>query len=379
MQRLRVHSAFLVPETTPGVLTYPDSNSVKLIPTDLVQFSQETPKTFIPEMTGDNRDYVSICSPKIKPGSWSITTTSRPGGTGTPQEAPLMKAAFGNEINTVAGITQYSPTSSKQSYSLWLRTDETVFFATGATVSEYTESLGDECELRLTFSGQFFKLGWVPTAEVQSITGTSVTLLTMDGRVYSVGGKVKLYDAASGNYDDNAGNGFIITGNSISNVILDAPPTLGYDNKVVPFFPEGAAEVGSAIPSKTGSIEIGNYDAMFRNLNLTMNDNIVVPEDEITGDDYPTSFIEGQREVSGSLTMYFRTYDTQFYYWALSNEPKTMSIVLDHPDTTRRKTDLIDVRITNVTINNDDPMLGINIEFVGKGTDSNNSIIVTYS
>lgn len=384
MQKLRIHSAFLIPETTPGVLVYPTASSVKLIPVGLCQFNQETPKTFTPEMSGDNRDHISICSGKAKPGTWSITVTARPGGSGTPQESPLMTAAFGNESNA-AGVTTYSLTSSKQSYSLWLRTDQTVFFATGATVSEYTESLGNECELRLTFSGSFFKLGWVSTATMLGYNNSNTIDITdgvnpLEGGTYSIGGKVKLYDADTDTYDDNSGDGYIIT--SINNTgfevtpIVPASPTF---EKVVPFFPDGTAEVGSPIPSKVGSVTIGTYNAKFRELNITVNDNIVVPEDEITGDDYPTQFTEGQREVSGSLTMYFRNYDTKFHFWAKDNTPKTMTITLNHPDSTVRQTTLVDVRITNVTVNDDDPLLGVNIEFVGKGTDANNSISVEYS
>lgn len=374
--KLRTQVAYLVPETVPGVVAYPTASTVKILALDLVQMDQEHPKQMSPEIVGDTRDVIALCNSISPAGSWSAQVLSRPVGAGVvPHERELMFAAFGKETIGASTDVAYELAVTKQSYTVWRKSDHTVYFAKGATCNQYTEELGNECELRLSFEGNFMQMGWAGTSEVTSISSAVITVTDPDR--YTVGAKVALI-TDSGVIEDNTGVGYIITditGNDIS--VDTAPPAATYVT-LYGWVPDGT-ETGIPLPSRPATVTVGSYTAKIRDLSITFTDNIGYIEDEITGLGYPTSYAEGQREVSGNMTMYFRETDTDFHKWAEQNTGKVLTIDMGGAAGSNRVTELLDVRFNTVSVTNDDPSLGISVEFMAKGTTGEDSISVTYN
>lgn len=373
--KLRSQSVFFIEESVPGVIAYPTVTDFKILALDLVKMDQETPKIKSPEITGDTRDVIGLCNGLTPAGSWSVGVLSRPIAPGLePQESPLMAAAFGELVAVAGQYVDYKLNVSKKTYTLWRSSGHTVYYATGCTCNSYTESLGSECELRLMFEGNFMRMGWAGTTSVSTITGSTITVGESDR--FSVGSKIELEDVA-GQIDNNGGAGWIIVSKTGSSVDVSGAPTGITAVKIRGFLPTGL-ESGAPLPARPAEVTVGLYVAKVRTLSVTFTDNIGYVEDELSSSGYPSAYFEGQREVSGSMTLYFREDDTDFFEWAKTNVGKIIKIDMKGPTGHSRVTTLADTRFTNVVLNNDDPALGIQINFMATGTVAEDSIIVRY-
>jgi hypothetical protein len=373
--QLRSQVAYMVEESVKGVITYPTTSTPKILSVDLVQMDQEHPKTSSPEIIGDTRDIINLCNAISPAGSWSAQTLSRPVGAGVaPHEAALMTAAFGSETINAGVDVDYELLVDKKSYTLWRRSGHTVYFATGATCNTYTESLGDNCELRLTFEGQFMRMGWAGTS---TITGVASDVITVeDPDRYTVGAKVELVDDG-GNIEDNTGSGYIITDKTGNDITVSPTPPVATYITLQGFLPNGT-EAGTALPARPATVTVGTYTAKVRTLSITFTDNVGYIEDEITGLGYPESFTAGQRDVSFSMSLYFRENDTDFHEWAKENTAKQIVVDMGAATGVNRKTTMLDCRFSNVSITNDDPSLGVQVEGMAKGSVTEDSISVKY-
>lgn len=328
----RQQSFFMKKETVQGTLVYPVAGDY-IVAADFITMNQKENYEDSPKIY-NSRDVTDVCMNQTPAGEWSISVLLQPSGVaGTaPAENALMEAAFG-KATTVGGTSvTYEQSIEKPSYSIWLKKGHTVYHASGATVNDLKLMFDSSCYVKGEFSGQFMKMGWAGSSQLATAftSGTSVTV--DDARLYTVGSKIYFENAAGTVKNDNTGAGYTVTGiNTSTNVVTFTPSAstaFAVDDWIKGFVPDGT-EVGTGpIQAKKGIVKIDTVSTRTRSFELTMTDNIKYLEDERTTSGYSESFVEGQRNVTGSLSIYFRNTDLKYYYESRNKDYKNFQLAI---------------------------------------------------
>ncbi len=317
----REHTIFAVPETTVGTLVFPSAGDL-VVPAGYGSIGQVPTYTDSEEIV-DSRSLLNQFRDALPAGDWSIPMYLRPSGTAgsVPQGATMLEALFGTE--TIVGSTSvtYSLATALPSFSLWTKYGDTVFFAKGATVEQTRLAASKKGAVKFEMSGKFMAMGWVGTDELNAAVDYVATPITSivvkDAKKYCVGGKIKVGS------DDNSGSGYAISAVTIATNTLTISPGLtadfAADTVVAPFLPTGTI-IGDPVESNsiTISLDGGSTTAKIKSFDITMTNGIVYQEDEISDEENPTAYVEGQRSVKGSVTVNMRRDDVKYFYDGLN-------------------------------------------------------------
>jgi len=97
-------------------------------------------------------------------------------------------------------------------------------------------------------------------------------------------------------------------------------------------------EVGTALESRKSTVDIGSETGkLVQSLDLTLTDPVTFTE-EITAAEHPEDYIEGERDLSGSLGLYFRKKDLAYFYEGYNGNE--VSAVVHCGDTDGKKLDI---------------------------------------
>lgn len=317
----REHKIFVVAETTKGTLAFPASANL-VVPAGYGSISQVPTYTDSEEIV-DSRSLIDQFRDALPSGDWSLPMYIRPSGTAgvAPQGGALLKAQFGTE--TVVGSTSVTYSLAKQlpSFSIWTKYGDTVFFASGASADTAKLGISKKGALKLDMNGKFMAMGWCGTDELSAAidyVATPITAIPVkDAKKYTVGGKIMV------GTDDNAGLGYAITAVNVTTNILTIATGLdtdqAVDTVVAPFLPAGTI-VGSPVESRTATVSFdgGSTTTKIKGLDLTFSNSVQYMEDEISDDENPTDYVEGQRSVTGSVTILMRRDDLGYFYDGLA-------------------------------------------------------------
>lgn len=252
-------------------------------------------------------------------------------GAGAPAEPeidPFLQALFGQAAGTDAtwfGATAHrsyklvgtnAGGTSYPTMTIWFKVGHLCYYATGATCNQGEFDIVGNDLSKVTFSGEFMRMGWMGSAEVAgSGTGTSLTLAAGTGnRFFTAAAADKLYVGSM----DTAG---VVTGpytvNSISGDVLtlNASATWGATDVIVPYLPAGT-EAGTPLYGKYGKLRLGTYATktfaalpagtqVIQSSKLSVTNGIRYHADLKDDTQYPTEFVApGARQVQGEISMF---------------------------------------------------------------------------
>lgn len=380
---LREQQVFVVKETTSGTIAYPAATDF-IVAAGMATLKQteafeDSPKIY------NSRDITDVCQNQTPPGEWMIPVLLQPSGAaGTPPaEAKLMEGWLGQQTINAGTSVVYSQTIEKPSYTIWVRSGHTVFYGIGATVNTPKITFDTSCQIKADFAGQFMKMGWAGSSQLSAAKTSGTTCVVDDAKLYTVGSMIYFVNAAGTTTDDNTGSGYTVTGvNTTTNTLTFSPSSassFAIDDWVKGFLPDGT-EVGTGpVKARTGIVSIDAVNIKTRSFTINSNDNIKYLDDERTDSGYPESYVEGTRNITGDMSLYFRAPDLALYQDARDNEYKVLAFNVGNTAGAQIEFEMLRTQIEMPEIENADPTLGIKANYRSIGTSGEDSMTVTYT
>lgn len=378
---LRRQKVVAVRETVPGELAFPatDGTATEIVATDLVTLNQDAPLIDIPEIR-NSRDVINRIVGRRVPGSFTIPVLLRPPGTaGTaPQDDVLWESLLGNKTVNPGVSVVYSQNINKPSFSLWVKIDHTVFFAKGCVAESMSPTVDPVGGIALEWAGRYMLSGWCGQSEVSTAAASgATTVVVADAKRFSSGARIHNATIA----DTNGGAGyevtFVDTATNTLTISTGIANIGGWSigDSIEPYFPE-TTMVGSPAEGRKFRINFGDeLNKPLNNISLTIGDPVVFVE-ELT--EYPEGYIEDQRDINGTVTVYFRKENARYLYDAYEGTNVNVEIYNDAPVGHRFKFTMprTSISVPQITANAPAVMLDIGIKALG--TAGEDSLTVTF-
>ncbi|MFA7347262.1 MAG: phage tail tube protein [Desulfurivibrionaceae bacterium] len=369
----REHTIFAVPETTKGTLVFPSAGDL-VIPAGNGSIGQAPTYTDSDEIV-DSRSLMDQFRDALPAGTWNLPMFMRCGAAGaSPQGSALLESLFGVKSVVASTSVTYALSKIIPSFSLWMKQGDAVFFANGATANQVKLAVAKKGAVKFDFSGQFMAMGWCGTDELSAAIdyiATPVTALPVkDAKKYTVGGKIKI------GTDDNTGAGYAVTAvNVATNTITISPGCVtdqAIDTVVAPFLPTGTV-IGAPVEARTFQVSLdgGVTATKITSLDLTLDNGLQYMEEEVSTEENPTDYVEGERSVKSSLTLLMRRDDLGYFYDGLQPGNEKDVVISFGDDATAGKLAAITMpkaRLTVPTISPSAPTVKLNMELTALGT-----------
>jgi hypothetical protein len=379
----REQKIFVAIEDTRGTLKFPSATDF-VIGAGFGSINQ-TPDFTDSEEVRNSRDILTRFQDRFKPGEWEIPMYARPSGSlgVAPMASNIYEAFFG--VKTINGGTSvvYSQAIAKPSVSIWIQKDHTVLWARGATVSKLEPELVNTGAFKIMCSGQFMEQGWVGSDKLNGGEPISETNIVVDdAKKYKAGGKVKFKKVSTGTYYTNAGSGYLISSVTIATNTLVISPgleiALDDDDLVEPFLPTGTV-VGNPVESRKGKANIDSVDTPVKTLKFEINDPAQYLEDEITLTEYPDSYVEATREITGEMAIYFRENDMKYFYDGQNNSIIPLEMISGTVAGSIVTFALPQASVEVPSTEEDDPTMSLSMNFTATGSSGEDSCTLTFT
>jgi hypothetical protein len=312
----REATCFAVEETTSGTLEHPTATDM-VIPSGAIDFNQQPSYTDSTEVR-DTRTKTVRFLDQNPAGTWTLPMYVRPSGTAgsVPDGHVLFYAAFGSTTTYAGSSVTYTPANDDHiSMTVYIGMKDMVFALVGCTVNELRVALTNKGGVNCTFSGGFMTMKWAGKADTTAESAGVFTVSADDAKMFTVGMKLKIWDASAGAYY-NSGAGYLISAVGATSVTSADPGayTWASGDWIEGYLPTGT-EVGSAIEARTGtcSFDGGSTDVPVISADFTLTNNIAYLEDEISTNVYPTTYIATMRDTMCTTQLYLRTDDLNYF------------------------------------------------------------------
>jgi len=260
------------------------------------------------------------------------------GAAGTAPEADcVFESAYGTK--TIVGSTSvaYDLAATQPSFSLYLKEDHTVYVASGCYVDKLAIKKDNKGLLEVTEDGKAFSVLWTGTGALgiaistTPASGTEEWFLVDDDKKYCIGSHI-LIDTeqiqVTGTYWEGTAGGTagqikMKRGHNSSTVathLISAP--------ITPWLPTGT-ETGVPLAARTGQLTIAAAAIPFLDVDCNLENGITQNEDEVPVDPAvttPSDYFEGDRKVSGKLSIYHRKTDAKWFADSKKQVRKAMVI-----------------------------------------------------
>ena len=324
-----VQNCYVALETTKGTAVYPSDVDTVIASAGYIEMSQNITFTDSEEVV-NSRDVLDRFQDQTSAGTWSMPIYLRPSGTAgsVPMGDILYQTLMGTK--TVVGGTSvtYSQALEKPSFTLWSKRGHTLFFATGATVSQCTVNATNKGGAMMSLSGGFMQMGWAGRDDLTAqALSAATTLVVADSKKFTVGARI--WNATQALH--NTSLGYTVTAVDYGTDTLTVTPAIGADweigDVVEGYLPTTGTVVGEALENRKTVVTIDGATVPLQSLDIDISDGIQYIEDEISANDYPSDYLEQKRAISGTLNLYFRTNDAKYFYDAYNTSAQVPIVV----------------------------------------------------
>lgn len=376
---------FVAPETTYGTAVKATASHYVAV-TATPTFGQPVPGIENPERSFDFGKPADIAG-RPEAGEVSLACLIKPSrslGTAPAESEDLLESGFGLEtINGGTDVT-YSPLAAgslKPGVTVHWRRGPVGLMAVGVMISQMRFSAGGGNSasdlLQCEFSGQCLKILQAGKAEV-------TTNITMSGTTVVVANASERFQAGCFIYVDDAGTRDTATGHTISSIdygtdTLTVTPAFASAHTAAAtvtvefYYPTGYAKSGDYIHGKASVLTWNSTQYVIKTWEANFNDASLIPNDEASGNTYPTRrFRSDRREVRISATLYMTAAQTDAWYHHFVHTYSSGSIVLDNPNGTDSvKFNFANARVEQV-VPTGDSATEVTVEFVCRVSSSLN-------
>jgi hypothetical protein len=372
----REQRIFAVKEGTRGTLAFPatDGSAQEIIAAGYGSMNQQPSFTNSEEIK-NTRDVTDRFVDQKPAGEWSFPLYARPSGSkGTePMGDVLFECFFGSKTVNASTSVVYSQALTKPSFSLWMKRGHTVFFAKGCTVNQLSPSISTSGGVQLSPSGQFMEMGWVGTDTVSSDTSADDTVTVNNPKRFSIGGRIQNTTAG----DDNEGDGYEITGVDYTTGEITLGTSLSAtwssDDVIEPFLPSGTV-VGEPLEARKSTVDIGSETGkLLQSLDLTLNDPVNFIQ-EISTNQHPEDYIEEERDLTGTLGLYFRKKDLAYFYEGYNGNRVALAVHCGDTDGKKLDIEMDHTSLEVPSVETNAPAVNLSIGLMGLGDTGEDSL-----
>ena len=375
--------AFVKLESQSGVLALPSSTDSVALAESLT--SSQTPTYTDSTEIQNTRGILERYPDGLPAGDFDIKVIARPTGVATvPMGDPLFESLMGQKtIN--AGDVAYGQALEKPSFTICYRKGHMVYYCLGATSHEMGVQVTKKGAVELSFKGKFMQRICMGDDNVATLSSAAQNqVFVADAGRFMVGGYV--YNPAcaanAGAADSNIGaQGYLITAIDRTNHILTLQDNLVFawavSEEVLGWLP-ATEKIGTSIMSKDSQIKINGALGKIKDMDLSINDPCQYLEDEITGSAFPTEYVEGDRQISGSFKSYFRKEDSTKVAQGYSNEELDLSLEFGSTVGTKMRIHLPRVPAEVPTEEEDGPSLVLSQSFTALETLGEDSAVIYF-
>lgn len=380
--RSKEQMLFVTLETAPGTFVVPATADC-VVTASSITATQSPSYTDSPEIQ-NTRGKISRFQDALSAGDFNFSIIPRVNALGVaPEGAPLFESLMGLETVNASTSVVYSQTLKKPSISIAYRKGHVVYYLLGATVHKMDVTASKKGPVTLALSGKFMNrliMGDDDLAALASVDATTIEVA--DAGRFMVGGKI--YNPTKN--DTNGGNGYDITAvNTTTNelTITDGAAggiSMGWDiaDEIKGFLPTEQM-VGTPIEGRDTVIKIDGSAGLVKDMSLSIDDPCQYLEDEINGEEYPTEYVEGDRNISGSLTSYFRKENSSTLVSALTSANEVPLAFELGKAGSMMKIDLPKVPLEAPSESEDGPTINLAQNFTALETDGEDSATITFS
>jgi hypothetical protein len=324
--------AFFVKESTMGQIAIPAAGNMIVVNTAELKI----PNNNYEEDKGlrSSRSFFSRIQTTIPAGTFKLSHYIKPSGAlGTsPEASDLLECVTGLKTVNAGVDVRYTPTLYKPCGTLYVKQDHTVYVATGCAVDKFSTKKDNKGVLEGSEDGKFMSGIWTGTgalAEVISTTpavGTEEWFSVDDVKKWCTGSHILIgteqiqitgtfWEGTSGG---TAGKIKMKRGHNSSTVATHPNGTA-----ITPWLPTGT-ETGTPLAARIGVLSVDAATVPFLDLDYNYDDSVTMNEDEVTGIITPTDYYEGDRKVTGKVTIYYRKADNKWFVDARTQTRKAL-------------------------------------------------------
>ena len=367
-------TAFAVLETTKGTIAFPTVAGEMLVGAGQGEVNQQPTFTDSEEIV-NSLDILQRFQDMTPAGTWSFPLYLRPSGVaGTaPMGDVLYQSLMGVKTVNASTSVVYSQSTTKPSFTYWIKKSHVVFFATGATCATTAWNTTNKGAPMLNFSGGFMRMGWAGMSEIQGAVtaSTDITVEAGLGGLFTAGARVKI------GTDDNSNAGYEIDSVSGDVVTLTEAVTAS-DLDVIEGFLPVFTPLGTALESRASVVSFDATPAVIKSLDVTIGTPVQYLENELTTDGYPVDYVPGRRDVSGTLNINFRREDVKYFETARTGTQRVATLVTVGTvagDIAKLSLPTTQLEVPSTSTDGDILSMSMGIKGLGSGTGENSATI----
>jgi hypothetical protein len=222
-------------------------------------------------------------------------------------------------------------------------------------------------------------LGWVGTDTVASDSAADDTITVNEPKKFCVGGRIQ--NTTTG--EDNSGEGYEITAvdYTTGEITLGTALTTAWltDDVIAPFLPS-TTTVGEPLANRLTTIDIGSDTSKkIQSMSLTLNDAASFIEDEITTEGHPTDYLETERDLRGSIDLYFRKADLAYFRDGFEDTELDVSINFGNTAGAQAVLNMPQTSIEVPTVSTNAPAINLSIGIMALGSSGEDSCSLTFT
>jgi len=262
-------------------------------------------------------------------------TTATLGGLTRAYNSTSAAVATDNADVTLSSIF-YEQDTSSPAVSIWIEDDHLTRGLSGASCNNCAITINNEGAVMFTFSGEGMEMVWAGTSTLATASTASATTISVaDGELYKAGS----YIWNETKEDSNSTAGYEIS--SITGDVLTLGTGIGEgwsaDDVIAGYLGDETA-IGTAVESRLSDVYLDDVATKTRSMDLTISVPKTYLNDEI-GTDFPENFVEDVRDINGSIGLYLRKADVQYFTQGFDGTQKELTISFG--DTAGYRMDLV--------------------------------------
>lgn len=295
--------------------------------------------------------------------SRSATTATLTGCTRGYDSTTAATHSLNNVVTVISPF--YKQSVESPSFSLWIETDHFVQGLSGCSVDNATFDVSNEGAVKVTMDGQGMQMVYAGSSTLTSAAvATNTVIKVTDASLFSAGAYI--YSSSAGTMVRLISSVDTTTNRlTLSTTVQGA--TWASGNIIRGYLPQNPTEIGDPIEAKDTSVKIDGVAATIKTGSLSFKTPKKYLEDEV-GTDYPEDFLEDKRDISSTLSLYFRKADAKYFTDGYNGEEVPVQITFGSTAGSIVDVYLKRCKLTVPTINFASPAVELSIPIKALGT-----------
>jgi len=365
-------------ETSKGQIAYPQTPEEFIIGAGAIEINQQPTYTNSEEII-NSLDVIDRFQDQVGAGTFTVPMYLRPSGTpGDLPAGPVLYQSLMGKVAVNAGTdVEFSQSIEKPSFTLWVKKSHTVFFGVGACADTGALNITNKGGSLITFSGGFMRMGWAgeDMLAADAVVGSD-TIEVEDASKFTADALIQIGS------NDNNGDGHKIASvdyvNNTLTLVDPMPETITID-VVKGYLPESLQTiVGSPLENRKTVLDLDGSPFKIKSLDLSIGSPVVYQVDEITEAGYPEDYVEDTRNITGTISMLFRSDDLGLFRKGYNNVTNQVVVTIGDTPGSQFEITLPKSQLDVPAVASSKPTLDLSMGLTALGTSGEDSAILRF-